>query len=241
MNQANEIEQYSEENGKPIADSLIERKQPKKKKRKGCCGMIFILFLILFALFAAILAYFAYSYHQWGKEFEANMLQADAVSVDPGSFNYDEERNSTEEKIDDFVSSREEVNFIELDVEESAVLFADTISKSLPEFIQLHRLYLVAGDGNWQIYLQLRTASINLPITHFVIVKDEVEGVELFIDNIYIGNTDLDSIGLASIRHNINRAYYDGVLTINDNEFASHSIENIELEEGGITIKGRKN
>ncbi|WKZ31489.1 MAG: hypothetical protein QY318_01870 [Candidatus Dojkabacteria bacterium] len=220
----------------------VKAASPKrKKKRRGCCGVIFLLLTILFLIIVGVVAYLIYSYMQWEEGFNRDLATSNVIEVDIAAFDYTPQRNSALVKIDSFVDSEEELNFVELTKEEAAVLFADTIADALPEYLELEKFYLETADGEWNVYIQLSAQEEALPVLHLVVVKDAVEGAEIFVEDIYVGPVNLENLGLNSLKHTINRAYYDAVLTVNDNNYASHTIENIELEEGSIIIKGRRN
>lgn len=223
--------------------ALPERRKVRKprSKKRGCCGCFLLLFLLTLVFLCTVVASLLYSYRKWTADFESDVVAKSMVVVDVESFQYDDERESTQIKIDRFIDGSEQVDFVEFTDVEVAVLFADMLSRSLPEYLSLDKLYLDSAEGKWNLYIELRNGQVKLPIIHFVIVKDQLESVELFIEQINVGPFNLKLIGFEALRHNINKAYYDAVLSVNDNKFGTHTIENIELEEDSLIIKGRRN
>lgn len=221
----------------------INTETPPKKKRKGCyfvlfvfpLSFIFIIFLLLFAVAA-----FTYNqYQQWESSFEDVHLSSDFIN--PKSDDYDEEREVIDEKINTFSNSLDDVETITFSSDEALLIIGSELDEALPDGFSVDYVYSETERGKWLIYIKLDYQDHPLPWLIVQVEKEEYETADLYFSDIFVGQFSFYNYGLKQVIQDINDGYKDSLYKVNDGQFSGRRLENIELEDDEMIIKGRLN
>jgi len=188
-----------------------------------CAALFFFLLLLLFFLL--------YSYTRWQGEFENSMLEQNTISPDSVK------DVDIQEKITDFVLSMEYTESLELELEEIGAILFDVIDDYLGDGIHLTSIYIIPKHGRWDLFLKLSYKKIYLWISCDV-NKDEMQTAQLYITDIYVGPFSMR--GYSKWVEKVNRGIADSIVTLNENGFVGRYLENIELLESNIVVKGSR-
>jgi hypothetical protein len=72
------------------------------------------------------------------------------------------------------------------------------------------------------------------------IVKDDRETAELYVRDLLLGKYKVPGFIAKDIVHSINKGISDAILLVNENAFLGRRIENIELLEERVVVKGSR-
>lgn len=189
------------------------------------------MILILFFVIILILATPVVLYLLWNKSFESN-LSSMVCS------NNSTEDVSLDDKFKDFVLSDESVTFVELSPIETVSLLKNT---DIINGGEIQNLCVVPADGMWGVYIKMSLQGINLPWFRMDIAKDDMETAQLYVKNIYVGKWELPDQIAANIKTQLNKGISDALVLVNENNFIGRKIQNIELLQDKIVIKGALN
>lgn len=142
-----------------------------------------------------------------------------------------------QEKITDFVLSMEYTESLELELEEIGSILFDVIDDYLGDDIHLTTIYIIPKHGRWDLFLKLNYKKIYLWISCDV-NKDEMQTAQLYITDIYVGPFSMR--GYSKWVEKVNRGIADSIVTLNENGFVGRYLENIELLESNIVVKGSR-
>ena len=206
----------------------------KKQKTKSKFSIWYLPFLALFILllsFSSLLFLLFWSnYKDWEEEFENSEIQI----VD-----FKTEEIDLDEKILEYNEIEREHAFIEFDKEESLFLLSMGLSESLPEWVEIEKTALETSRGNWRFFVKSRALGVSLPWLQVSLSKEEVQSVDVYIDDIFLGDLSFKNIYLNSIVDNTDRGLARAIQLVNDGNFAGRVFENIDLTEDSLIIRSR--
>ncbi|GAB4156654.1 MAG: hypothetical protein Fur003_0070 [Candidatus Dojkabacteria bacterium] len=225
-----------------LGDSLEKAPETKKKRSKGCCFFIFFImplaFLVALLVIAGILGFLGYKgYKIWQEDFESVHLDQEYYQLDDKPFV--DATKSVESKLKTFEASQEEVDFIELTPIEVTALVHSTLRENLPKEFEVTRYFVIPAEGKWDIYMQGQYKDYTTPWISLRLEKDNIETAQLFVSRINIGDFNIAEYGFKSVLDDVNSGYIEGITLINEGDFTSRVIENIELGADKLVIKGR--
>ena len=191
-----------------------------------------VLFLSLIVILLIAGSLFIFRYRKWHAEFESNL--------DPHylSKNYEEIPMDLQSRFYEFVASTEKNDFIEISVSEFADVLYFVAKQNDPESINVEKVYIEPSEGEWRIYVDFNIGHCDLPWMSLNLIKDERETAELYVRNMYIGDFDITKVIPGHWVNEINRGISDALLQFNENLFSKRYIQNIELLEDNVIIKG---
>ena len=196
--------------------------------RMGKMKNVIKVLLIILLIIVGILAYPVVSYLLWQKEFESKTPQMDCSS------NLSE-LISLDEKSKKFVLSEDKVTFIEFSIDEVLSLLKST---NIINGGEIHNICIVPNNGFWNIYVNLSLQGIRFPWVRLEIAKDSMETAQLYAENIYIGEQLMPESMSANIKTGLNKGISDAIVLVNENNFLGRKIQNIELLQDKIVVKG---
>lgn len=207
------------------------RKKQKTKAKTSIWYLPFLVLLILFLSFSSLLfLLFSSNYKNWEEEFENSEIEI----VD-----FRTEGIDLDEKILEYNEIEREHAFIEFNKEESLFLLSMGLNESLPEWIEIEKTALQTSRGNWRFFVKSRALSLSLPWLQISLSKEEVQSVDVYIDDIFLGGLSFKNIYLNSIVDNTDRGLARAIQLVNDGNFAGRVFENIELTEDSLIIRSR--
>lgn len=226
------IKKKTKRKTKPKKKSKVIKK--KKIVKKGLVFKWYFPFLVLFILFFSFLSFllflFSNNYKNWEKEF----LNSEVLFLDFKNENLD-----LDEKISEYNRVEGEYAFIELTQEESLFLFSNALSESLPDWIEIQKTGLVTSEGEWIFYIKSNAWNISLPWFGIFLFKENIQSIDIYIEDIFLGDFSSKNFGLYSILEKSNSGLERAIKLVNDGNFAGRIFENIELGQESLIIKSR--
>lgn len=191
--------------------------------------LIFLLSLIIF--FLLFIGYLSLRYMNWKGEFEKSINtayvinQTSAESTDLGG------------KIAEFALSNDDVSSLELSVSEIGSVVYLAVESYLGDDIALEEMYIKSNDSKWIIYAKTRYKRFSIWISADV-NKDNVQSAQLYTTEIKVGPFDISNV--SDLTSKINKGIGEAVVTLNENGLVGRYVENIELREKSVILKGSR-
>lgn len=170
-------------------------------------------------------------YRNWETSFEKeieidNLIDLDiAKSIDLGA------------KISTFALSTEDVEFLQLDVSEIGSEIFNTLDSYLGEKLILEKIYIVPSNSKWVIYSQVRYEKF-LVWFSFDVNKDSIQSAQMYVTQINIGPFRISEY--VNWVDAVNTGIADSIITLNENGLVGRYIENIELLNNSVVLKGSR-
>jgi hypothetical protein len=167
----------------------------------------------------------------WEKEFEKGINtayvinQTGAESIDLGG------------KIVEFTLSTDDVSSLELNVSEIGSVIYNTLDSYFGEDVNVERIYIQPSDSRWVIYTDLMYKNFSVWIS-VDINKDNIQSAQLYTTEIKVGPFDVSDI--SDIKVKINKGIGEAMVTLNENGFVGRYMENIELLDDSVILKGSR-
>ena len=111
------------------------------------------------------------------------------------------------------------------------------LNKSL-EGIEIKNIHLETAQGKWKIFVKTKVGDFNVPWIAFDIIKDNMETAQVYVGSIYIGDYNITDYLPKNSINDINKGISDAIILFNENLFSKRYIQNIELEDTNVVIKG---
>ncbi len=211
-----------------------KKKGAKNKRIKVISRYVVLCLLLLLSIFVFTFLILRMNYAQWKVDFD----RADLVMLD-----LDEDlrdlKSSLESKIADYNESEETHSFLELNQEESLLLFSVALEESLPKGFEVRKMSLISNPGNWYVYFKTDFHSFSLPWIAINLKKEDVQSVDIYVEDLFLGNMSFKGLFLGSLVDSINQGIAHSIKLVNDGNFAGKVFENIELREDGLVIRSR--
>lgn len=178
-----------------------------------------------------LLGFVFLKYRSWEKEFEKDMNtdyiidQEIVKKIDLG------------EKISTFALSTKDVEFLELNVLEIGSEIFNTVDSYLGEEIDLEKIYIVPSNSRWIIYFKVKYERY-LVWFSVDVNKDSIQSPQIYVTQINIGPFRINEY--VNWIDAINTGIADSIVTLNENGLVGRYIENIELLNNSVVLKGSR-
>jgi hypothetical protein len=204
----------------------------KNEKKLFSWYLPFLILLILFLSFTSFLYFlFSKNYKEWEEEFQTSEIEM---------LDYGDEKVDLDAKILEYNNTESEIAFIEFTKKESLLLFSQALDESLPNWIEIEKTALETSMGNWRFFVKSKTSRFSLPWFEISLSKEGFQSVNVYIEDMFLGDLSLRNIGLNSVVENSNRGLSRAIQLVNDGNFAGRVFENIELAEHSLIIRSRE-
>ncbi|MCA9375052.1 hypothetical protein KC622_01835 [Candidatus Dojkabacteria bacterium] len=216
----------------------MTRNDLSKRKKLGCQrAFILVLspFIVLFVAFVTAFLLARSSYLSWERDFESEIDRTNEV-IPPQDDK--DTLQSIEEKVRQYSLSQEKTDFVIFTPKEFLYMISTGIEEALPNGVLLKKSYIICQEARANVYFKMSFNGIDLPWFGFTIRKDSIETAEIFIEKAYIGNWDLDAIGLGRFSDEVNDGYRDALIFVNENQITVRNFQNIEIEKQAVIFKG---
>lgn len=191
---------------------------------------IFLGVLILFFLLGG---YFVVRYSLWYRDF---FVSENITCTSDEKFVVEEKEINIGDRIKNFVLSDLFSEFVTFSRKEMLYLLKDSISGV--SSLEIQDVCLVSDKGVWRVYAHSKVEFLQLPWIGVDIVKDNRETAELYSRNIYIGDMKVPEVLTRKPLEKINKGISDALILVTENGFLGKTIENIDLLQDSIVIKG---
>lgn len=189
------------------------------------------LLTILILILTLTVTILSLRYKAWKEEFESNMDTQYVITME------DIKEISFNEKIVQFVLSSSDTEFLQLEVKEVGVLLLATLEQYLQEGFTVESIYILPSKSRWEIYSNIKYESISTWVS-LDINKDDIQSAQIYTKNVYVGPFNVSKY--FNIVDLINKGIGESIVTLNENGFVGRYIENIELLEESIVLKGSR-
>ncbi len=191
--------------------------------------LIFFSFIILGVLI--FLGYIYFKYQDWEKNFEKEIKIENVIT-----------KESTKEidlgeKISTFALSKEDVEFLELNVSEIGSELFNTLDSNLGEEFNLEKIYIVPSNSKWIAYFQIKYERYFVWLS-FDVNKDSIQSPQVYVTEIKVGPFKVSEY--INMVDAVNRGIGDSIVTLNENGLVGRYIENIELLNSSVVLKGSR-
>ena len=193
-----------------------------------------IILLVLFIIILVLLIITFVKAKSWGSSFESDMEDSYLVN------SVSEQSDLFNEKMEEYVLSEEYVDFIEFSpIEISQSLYNAISEMTTDSGINILSVYSQPGKNLWKECVLLKFNSVeNLKLWVCMdITKDNMQTAQIYVNNITLQGLDIDKI-YPNILTKVNQGIAEALVTANENAFVGRLLENIELEEDRLIIKG---
>jgi hypothetical protein len=198
--------------------------------KKFLCFVLLSLFCI-FLLLLSLFLYIGVKYCNWQRDFEDGMIQEYIITSE------DIKDVNIKEKATKFILSSKNTEFLELELNEVGSLLFNILDSNIGQDVVLETMYILPEYSKWNIYLQLSYMDVSVWVS-FDINKDNMQTIQIYTTSIYIGPFSIGEYG--NWIEMINKGVADSIVTLNENGFVGRYLENIELLEESIVIKGSR-
>lgn len=186
----------------------------------------FILFIIM-----SFIGYIFLRYRSWEKEFESSIKSEYLI---------DEDSIKTIDfagKISTFALSMSDTQFLKLDVKEVGSVFFTGLDSYMESEVSLEKMYIEPNDSQWIIYSKVKYQDISVWIS-IDLNKDNIQSAQVYIKNIKIGPFSVSEY--TNWVEMVNKGIAESTVTLNENGLVGRYIENIELLDDSIVLKGSR-
>lgn len=192
---------------------------------------ILIIFGVIVLIVLLVVGYIFLRYRNWQKEFEGNIQSEyliDEESIKEIDFN---------DKVSIFALSMSDTKFLELDVQEVGSVLFSVLDSYIGGDVNLEKMYITPSDGKWLIYANVRYQDLSLWVSTDI-NKDDVQSAQIYITEIMIGPFSIGRyINWIDV---INKGIGESIVTLNENGLVGRYIENIELLNESVVLKGSR-
>jgi hypothetical protein len=195
---------------------------------------IIIFFISILILLFLILLLGTVKSRTWLNDFESRMSEgyivAEGMQTD----------SAVEEKIEMYVLSEEETDFVTFTPEEVGSIVYSSVHDMLGDSkVSISQVYIYPQNSIWQVCGLLEWSKLkNKDIWACVdVTKDNTETAQLYITQLLIRGIDVSKI-YPSLLTKVNKGFAEALITVNENRFVGREFENIELTASELIIKG---
>ena len=186
----------------------------------------------IIVLVGLLLGYVFLKYRGWEKEFDSQIQSEyviDSQVIKSKEFN---------KKITQFSLSLEDTQFLELNVQEIGSIVLSVLESYAGEDLEIEEMYISPSDSLWYIYVKVRYQDISVWISTDI-NKDQIQSAQIYVTDIKIGPFSISKFNTAWVDL-INSGIGDSIVTLNENGLVGRYIENIELREDSVVLKGSR-
>jgi hypothetical protein len=167
-------------------------------------------------------------YNSWTKDFESSIKVENLVVKDTSL------SEEVVTQISSFTLSQENTESLSLSTVQFGYMLLNVLNEYLGENISVEKIYIEPSVGNWNVYIQANYKNIS-PWIWISLKKDNVQSAQLYITEFNIGPYSFNRFV-----ERINDGIANGLITVNENGFTGRYLENIELLEESIVVKGSR-
>jgi len=167
-------------------------------------------------------------YNSWTKDFESS-IKVENLVVKNTSLS-----EEVVSQISSFTLSQENTESLSLSTVQFGYMLLNVLNEYLGENISVEKIYIEPSVGNWNVYIQANYKNIS-PWIWISLKKDNVQSAQLYITEFNIGPYSFNRFV-----ERINDGIANGLITVNENGFTGRYLENIELLEESIVVKGSR-
>lgn len=167
-------------------------------------------------------------YNSWTKDFESSIKVENLVVKDTSL------SEEVVTQISSFTLSQENTESLSLSTVQFGYMLLNVLNEYLGENISVEKIYIEPSVGNWNVYIQANYKNIS-PWIWISLKKDNVQSAQLYITEFNIGPYSFNRFV-----ERINDGIANGLVTVNENGFTGRYLENIELLEESIVVKGSR-
>lgn len=189
---------------------------------------IFLFFILFIGFISFILIK---NYNNWESGFEKNIYRGNLAILPYKS------DGTAEMKIAKFTLSNENTESLILSPYEFANLILLTSKGYLDKEITVERVYIEPEDSRWNLYIEFVYKGYSVWFS-VDLNKDDMQTAQLYITDIYLGGYSFGKY--FDLIYKINTGIANSILTVNENGFSGRYLENIELMEDKIVVKGSR-
>lgn len=189
-----------------------------------------IIGTIVLAIIVLVCSLSIYEYLSWKKVF-----LNDRESFVCNDFRGNIGRGNIDERIKEYVFSKDGTASISFSIEEIFVLLKNLPTKSNTLIVE--EICIKPSKGVWSIYLKSKMYGINMLWTHFNLVKDARETAQLYVKEFSFGGVSLFNIFSSKVMEGINEGISNAIILVNENGFLGRDIHNIELLEDSVVVR----
>lgn len=131
--------------------------------------------------------------------------------------------------------SEDTITFIELSTREILSLLGGT---NIINGGDVNNICIEPGQDTWNIFVKVSLQGINMPWIRVDIAKDKMETAQLYVSNLYVGNILMPEKISEGIKTQLNKGISDALVLVNENNFLGRKVQNIELLNDRIVVKG---
>jgi hypothetical protein len=194
-------------------------------------GFVFLGILVIIIILSMILLF---KTKRWRDAFESN-IQNDVVIT-----SVSESNDILEQRVEEYIMSEESIDFIEFTPKEISQYLFNILTQMTEESpINLLEIYIEPADGIWSVCSMLRLSNFDrlTPWVCMDVTKDSMQTAQLYVESVTVDGIDVDKV-YPSILTQINQGIAEALVTANENGFVGRILENIELQERGLIVKG---
>ncbi len=189
------------------------------------------IFLGVLIVVLLVVGFVAIRYFSWKNQFFNGM--ENVVCTHDEDFN--EEVNLLD-RIENFVMSAGKTEFMTFTQREMLLVLRNSMKQN--ETFNIDQMCLVSQKGIWRVYLHPKVDFLQLPWVGMDIVKDNRETLEVYSNGFYIGDMEVPRTFAKKFLGDVNKGISDAIILVIENNFLGKSIQNIDLLEDSIVIKG---
>lgn len=192
---------------------------------------LLIFFLSIILIFVLIVGYIFLRYRGWEKNFESNIKSEYLIDKDSIK------DIDLSKEISDFAISLSDNEFLKLGVKEIGSVLFTVVDSYLGDEIELQNMYIEPSQSRWVIYAKIRYQKVALWIS-MDLNKDDIQSAQVYVKDINVGPFRIgEYTGWVDM---INKGIGDSIVTLNENGLVGRYIENIELLDDSVVLKGSR-
>ncbi len=192
---------------------------------------ILIFFGVIVFLVLLVIGYIFLRYRSWEKEFEGN-IQSEYL-IDEESI----KKVDLNEKVSDFALSMSDTEFLELNVQEVGSVLFSVLDSNIGENANLQKIYIAPSESKWLIHANLKYQDFSVWVSTDL-NKDDIQSAQIYITEINVGPFSVGEY--INWIDRINKGIGESIVTLNENGLVGRYIDNIELLDESVVLKGSR-
>jgi len=192
---------------------------------------ILILISIVVIGVLILLGFIYFKYRNWQQTFEKEIDIQSVITKESS------DKIDLGEKISTFALSTEDVEYLELNVQEIGSEIYNTLGSYLGDKLNLEKIYIIPSNSKWVIFSQIKYDKYTVWFS-FDVNKDNIQSAQIYVTDIYIGPIKVSEY--FNWVDAVNTGIADSIITVNENGLVGRYIENIELLNSSVVLKGSR-
>jgi hypothetical protein len=200
---------------------------------KKILRIIGVTALILLVIFLSIILFLLLKMKSWERNFLSTLNQEYLITEFIDSEDLDK-------KITQYTLSPEETDFVTFTPKEIGQLIYRALDESTGESqLNISRVYITPSQDTWEVCANVEIENFKVlnPWICVDVTKDEIETAQLYVAKLTFQGIDVGKIYKPTLL-NINRGIAEALVTVNENGFVGRTLDNIELSENELILKG---